>query len=267
MLTEYTISDIIISNPQKQFYYIGTFENTENPNVEWPHRHNFYSIVWFTESSGINVIDFDEYQIKCNRLFFVRPKQVHNWSYSKNSKGYILAFDKHLINFSIDLINNSFVDLSKKDIQLFKYLFENLINESKKKDNLSKKIIVSGIHYLLNNLIRLTSLKNQKIKPKLILKFSKLVAENISKNLSVKDYATKLHLTVERLNNICKDNYGQNPKAIILDKKITEAKRLLYFTELSIKEISFHLGFEDSSYFSRIFKKKTGFSPTKFKST
>ena len=62
--------------------------------MDWPHRHDFYSLVWFTDSSGINVIDFEEYEIKPNRLFLMHPKQVHNWSYSKESKGYILVFDK-----------------------------------------------------------------------------------------------------------------------------------------------------------------------------
>ena len=99
------------------------------------------------------------------------------------------------------------------------------------------------------------------------LEFSKLVGTTISQNLTVKDYADQLHLTVEKLNELCKENYGQNPKNIILEKKITEAKRLLYFTDLSIKEIAFQLGFEDSSYFSRIFKLKTNLSPSDFKST
>ncbi|WP_171659634.1 AraC family ligand binding domain-containing protein [Flagellimonas amphidinii] len=78
LLKEYSISDIILSNSEDRYYYVGTFAGTENPSVEWPHRHDFYSIIWFTESLGINVIDFEEYEIKPNRLFFIRPKQVHN---------------------------------------------------------------------------------------------------------------------------------------------------------------------------------------------
>ena len=109
--------------------------------------------------------------------------------------------------------------------------------------------------------------KNKEIKPKTILEFSKLVSDNVCENISVNEYASKLNLTVDRLNEICKEHYGQSPKTIILEKKITEAKRLLYFTDLSVKEIAFRIGFEDSSYFSRIFKQKTQLSPTKFKST
>lgn len=237
--------------------------------MEWPHRHDFYSIVWFTDSTGINVIDFEEYEIKPNRLFLMHPQQVHNWSYSKKSKGYILVIDKHFIHeFPWELLNTVVYDLSAKDIQLLKPIFENLIEESNRNDKLSEKTIASGISYLSFQLKRLSAnlAQNDRKKSKTILKFSKLVSDTISENLSVKDYADKLHLTVDKLNEICKKSYGQNPKTIILDKKITEAKRLLYFTDLSVKEIAFQLGFEDSSYFSRIFKQKTKLSPTDFKS-
>jgi len=269
MLTEYSISEIITSNPIEQSYYVGTFESTENPNIDWPHRHDFYSLVWFTESSGINVIDFDEYEIIPNRLFFMHPKQIHNWSYSKESNGYILIFSKHFTNeFLLELMPIAFFDLKPKSAQLLKSLFEDLIKESKFTDNLSKKSIVLGIDYLLLHLTRLaTDLDTtKKIKPIIILEFLKLVAESISEKITVKEYANQLHLTVEKLNELCKESYGQNPKKIILEKKITEAKRLLYFTDLSIKEIAFQLGFEDSSYFARLFKQKTKLSPSDFKS-
>lgn len=256
-------------NPTEKFYYIGTFEGTKNPDVDWPHRHDFYSLVWFTESSGINVIDFKEYEIKPDRIFLMQPKQVHNWSYSKESKGYILVFDKHFAKeFPLELMNTVFFDLPSKNGQYLKPLFENLIEESNLNDKLSEKTIVSGISYLLFQLKRLAThlAQNERNKPKIVLKFSKLVSNTLSENLSVKDYAYRLHLTTDKLSEICKENYGQNPKAIVLDKKITEAKRLLYFTDLSVKEIAFRLGFEDSSYFSRIFKQKTKLSPTDFKS-
>ncbi len=199
----------------------------------------------------------------------MRPKQVHNWSHSKNSNGYIIIFDKHLLRETTDFVNKVFFDLSDRNTKFLKPLFKNLIEEFNKNDKLSEKTIVQGISYLLLQLKRLSNEnpKNKEVKSKTTLKFSKLVLDNICENLSIKEYASKLNLTVDKLNEICKENYGQSPKTIILEKKITEAKRLLYFTDLSVKEIAFRLGFEDSSYFSRIFKQKTKLSPTEFKST
>ena len=48
----YKISDILDSIEPVQ-HYIGIFEETPDPDIEWPHRHNFYSIVWFTQGKGI----------------------------------------------------------------------------------------------------------------------------------------------------------------------------------------------------------------------
>ena len=95
----------------------------------------------------------------------------------------------------------------------------------------------------------------------------KIVTETISDNKTVSDYAKSLNLTNEKLVEICQESYGQGPKALILEKKITEAKRLLYFTDKTISEIAYDLGFDDNSYFSRLFKLKTGISPTDFKNT
>lgn len=226
-------------------------------------------MVWFTQSTGVNVIDFEEYEIKHNRLFLMRPKQVHNWSYSKNSNGYIAVFDKYLLKeLAMNFINSPFVDLPNKSTQLLKLLFDNLIEESKQNDKLGERTIVQGISYLLHQLKRLSNepIRNKGTNSKTVLKFSKLISSTIGKNLSINDYASKLNITIDKLNEVCKENYGQSPKTIILERKITEAKRLLYFTDLSVKEIAFKLGFEDSSYFSRIFKQKTNLSPTEFKS-
>ncbi|WP_282088932.1 helix-turn-helix domain-containing protein [Aquimarina algiphila] len=270
MLKEYSISEIIISNSQKEPYYIGTFEDTEAKDVDWPHRHNFFSIVWFTDSTGINVIDFDEYKIKPDRIFLMQPKQVHNWSYSKGSKGFTLVIANHLINKEIiDLFNIVFIDLPLEAKSHLKILFNNLIKEFNKNDKLSETIVISGIYYLINQLKRFAlELKfNEKVKPETALKFSKLVLETLSQNLSINDYANRLNITTERLVEICQKSYGQSPKAIILAKKITEAKRLLYFTNKSVSEVAYQLGFTDSSYFSRLFKQKTKLSPSDFKST
>ena len=111
MPVSYSISDIILSNNGKQPYYAGTFEDTEDPPVEWPHRHDFYSLVWFSEGSGINVIDFEEYAIIPHRLFIMHPHQIHNWSYSQGTQGYILVFDPYLFKGQAEQHATPYIDL------------------------------------------------------------------------------------------------------------------------------------------------------------
>ncbi|MCC8154773.1 MAG: AraC family ligand binding domain-containing protein [Tannerellaceae bacterium] len=93
MLKGYSIADILALPSEYIPYYAGTFEGTEDPDIEWPHRHSFFSLVWFTEGTGWYVVDFEEYEIKPDRVFLVSPKQIHNWAYSESCKGYILIVD------------------------------------------------------------------------------------------------------------------------------------------------------------------------------
>jgi AraC family transcriptional activator of pobA len=268
MLTEYSISDIVLSHPKNKSYYIGRFADTESPDLDWPHRHDFYSIVWFTNGTGTNVIDFDAYEIKPNRFFLMHLKQIHNWSYSKDVKGYMLLFDKLFINdFPVELMNIPYFDFNNDDILLLKPQFETLVKEAKYNDALSEKSVLFGAKFLFQQLIRLSTQSNEhlRIQKRPILYFSEQITHHISENLSVQDYADKLRISVKKLNELCKEKYELSPKSFILDKKITEAKRLLYYTTLSIQEISFKLGFVDSSYFSRVFKQLTQFSPSDFR--
>lgn len=265
MLQEYSISEILSSSDYIP-YFVGTFEDTQDPDIEWAHRHSFYSLVWFTAGSGFYVIDFQEYEIKPQRIFIVNTKQVHNWDYSENSKGYILMTDA-VLGLELD-VNCSlpFVDIWEPNLSALENCFTNLICEYELKDILSANNIKIGIQYLYS-LVRRSAIQmhtNTALLSPIIDQFKALVFENNTILLEIKSYAEKLHLSVEELNSICKASTGISAKQYLLDLKITEAKRLLLFSHFNITEVSFQLGFEDSSYFSRIFKKKTHLSPTEF---
>ncbi len=77
------------------------------------------------------------------------------------------------------------------------------------------------------------------------------------------DYATELNVTPDYLNRVIKSLTGKTAKEFIQARIITEAKRLLYFSEMSAKEIGYNLGFSEPANFSAFFKKNTGFSPSK----
>ncbi|MDR0866517.1 MAG: helix-turn-helix domain-containing protein [Candidatus Symbiothrix sp.] len=96
-------------------------------------------------------------------------------------------------------------------------------------------------------------------------KYNDLLVSNIEKEQSIEFYAGALKITPNHLNKSVKSVTGKTAIALLNEMRLTEAKSRLKYTELSISEIAYQLGFEDQSYFSRFFKKATGNSPVKFR--
>ena len=80
-------------------------------------------------------------------------------------------------------------------------------------------------------------------------------------------YATLLHLTAGHLGAVVKAQSGKPAIAYIQERLVLEAHRLLFHTDLAVKEIAFDLGFADASYFTRFFKHQTGATPADYRAS
>jgi AraC-like DNA-binding protein len=78
-------------------------------------------------------------------------------------------------------------------------------------------------------------------------------------------YADNMNITLKHLNRICKETLNQTVTEIITNRVILETKRLLINPIKSVNQIADELGFEDYSYFTRLFKKKTEITPSEFR--
>jgi len=99
----------------------------------------------------------------------------------------------------------------------------------------------------------------------LLRKYCLLVEGHFRKEKQVKFYAAQLHKSPKTLANLFGKNGGRSPLAIIHDRVVAEAKRLIYYTDKSVKEIAAELGFEDVSHFSKFIKSSTDLTPTELK--
>ena len=81
------------------------------------------------------------------------------------------------------------------------------------------------------------------------------------------DYAELLHTTSNSLNLAVKAVLGRTAKEVIAGRIIQEAKRLLKYSNEDISEVSYSLGFEEPTHFSRFFKKMTSSTPKEYRSS
>lgn len=124
---------------------------------------------------------------------------------------------------------------------------------------------------LLLKLVRSTQLEQpeQESAPRnatrLAERFRELIDQHYRENLRLQDYADKMAVTPTQLRAACVAATGLSPTKMIHARIITEAKRNLIFGDMTIEQIAYWLGFVDTAYFTRFFRKEVGQSPSQFR--
>ncbi len=99
----------------------------------------------------------------------------------------------------------------------------------------------------------------------LVARFRALIEDRYRSHDSVDDYARACHVSPKRLRAACQRIAGAPPARLILSRLVLEAKRLLLYSDMTVTETAYYLGFDDPAYFSRTFAKEAGVSPRAFR--
>lgn len=276
----YTLSDFAHQNATDLF--ISKFEDVPVPNpVVFPHQHDHYSIIWVNSGRGKQNIDFQEINIKANSLYFISPNQLHLMDNWQSIKGYYLSFYEHCLeNIDNTVLNelkyfeelyfNSTLHVNSEYASLLDSYFKLLHTE------FTLEASSNRIHYLiyliLQTIKRIAGDSRPSIRslPKdyeILLNFLSAIEKYYQSDWTAKDYAEELMITTNRLNRVVKKHLSISTSQFIINKKIQTANKMLTFTNKSIAEIAFEVGFQDPSYFTRLYKKNTGTLPNAFRLT
>jgi AraC-like DNA-binding protein len=243
--------------------------------------NKYFTIAWNTAENQTIKIDGTEYEFPANTLLTL----LHNQSFSfENSTGIIAwQFNREFyciidndsevscVGFLFSKIFHFFIaldDKAQQRLQLLSAIFIEEINTSDNIQNEMLMVLLKRLIIYITQLAKVGSMPVNQLHDKrfhIIRKFNLLVEKNFKSEHSVGFYAEKLCKAPKTLSNLFAIFNLKTPSQIIQDRIIVEAKRLLYFTDRSVKEISFELGFEDVAYFSNFFKKNTGVSPSDFR--
>lgn len=250
--------------------------------IQAPHRHDHY-VCFFIESGELDFsVDFQPISIRQPSLLISCPGQVHELGFATEISGWGLAFDASFVDQNARmLIEKSFTkvallhlsDVEKKWFSGILQLIYASVHE-KKEAHFAQELIRALLNsFFYKSAAIFQSQEDARIQPyssrsiEIAKQFRKLVKENFRGLKKPADYASKMAITVSYLNDTVKSVTGFSSTWFIQQEIFQEARRLLFYTSKSVKEVAFQLGYDDHKYFIRLFSKTTGISPARFRKT
>ncbi|MET3609532.1 AraC-like DNA-binding protein [Mucilaginibacter rubeus] len=245
-------------------------------------QHKYLTIAWNRGEKQTVTIDEVDYDFLPNTILplmvnqsfrFERPEDIVAWQFNRDFYC-IVDHDEEVCCVGFLFYGSSdqvFVTLDEAMQFKLQRLLDIFIEEFETADNIQ----IDMLRMLLKRLIIIvTRLAKAHSGPREVLadekfgtirKFNLLVENNYREHHTVAYYAQQLNKSPKTLSNLFALYNHKTPLQVIQERLIIEAKRLLYYTDKSAKEITYELGFDDAAYFSNFFKKHTSFSPTDFR--
>ena len=245
-----------------------------------PHRKDHYLLVFIRRAGSRQWIDMTPYILKDNTIYFTGPHQIivkeefkHLWSTGIAFTSAFLSFQENASLSSLPLIQNPQngheLLLSEVDVNFVEDMLNRINIEYQHHSEWQQRMLAAYLTLLLTYLSRLYTAQfkdNNASADKLLLKkYQATINESFRELREVGDYASLLHISAGHLSEVVKTQSGRPAIKHIHERIVLEARRLLFHSDSSLKEIAFDLGFADASYFNRFFKRETGFTPAGYR--
>lgn len=288
MLVEYHLNRLQPEKLQFAIFDLREYLTNDDGKTTYAHTHSFYQIIWFKSGRGKHYVDFKEYDVFDNAIFFIAKDQVHYFDDNRDYDGVLIHFNESFlvqndneVEFFLkcSMFNNPYQTPScciGRGIEpmLDEYIQQiqrELVNpRSFGQDELLKS-------YLKAFLIQVQRKKNEfeekqgrdpfivDEKRLQLIEFINLIDANHTKGLTVAEYAGLMHISSRTLSDLTHQSLNKTPSLMIQERIILEAQRLLLHSNLNVSQIAYRLGFDDPSYFVKYFKKHAAVSPTEFR--
>jgi AraC family transcriptional regulator, transcriptional activator of pobA len=247
-----------------------------------PHRHDFYQIFWMTSGAPSFNIDFDHFPIEPHTLVFVPPGAVHTFGNQNPAEGFILSFQEDFFEQEGHSVN-LFLECPALDPAQFRAVLAVPESSVERVETYCKRMFAEfnmkqeGYRAASAALLRLLFVEIRRClsdhsTPNPFRKYSALTARFL-RRLNARPYqvttasevAKFLGVSRSWLNQLVRQETAKNLTDHLRGRLILESKRLLAHSDLNISEIAYELGFDDASYFTRLFRQEQGVSPREFR--
>jgi len=251
--------------------------------LEKPHRVEFYLILFITKGTGRHFIDFQQYKYHKGNILFISKGQVHAFEVLPESDGFLILFTE--VFLSKNLIHSDILSLYR----IYNYHLHLPILQPEETGDNDFIGIINAMHEEYNSsntfakeeilrlLLKLLLLRAERVKHTLIPQgkssesfvkfgaFRNLLENHFTRTRNAKEYAGMMNISYKYLNEICKSVTGSTAKKFIDNFVILEIKRRLATSDLSVKELTYELGFDEPTNLLKYFKKHTLQTPSQFK--
>ncbi|WP_144034492.1 AraC family transcriptional regulator [Sphingobacterium sp. 1.A.5] len=260
-------------------YYLASKTCLEDLKITNPFNNYFYTIgLYYGEGARIRIGTTD-YDLTRGSLLTIGPGMTCQWlNTSFPSNDTLFFYDDIFVNnfsrsffYSLEFFcpdEKSVMQLTDRQFEEMQQLFSTLRAIADKPEAVSGilySILIISQKYFWNQYR--ANKKELNGKEHTVVKFRELVSKNFSQYKDVAFYAEQLHISPKYLSEILVEYTGLSAKKWIEFHIMQEAKYLLSFWNMSVKEVSYQLGYTDSSHFSRAFRSYEGQLPTEFKNT
>ena len=258
-------------------------ENDEEFSSTKIHTHDFYELVVVMKGKGIHQINNINKNFNVGHIFLLQPKDCHRYFYNEQLTLLTFMFNKKVLNQFKKQLNEipKFYDLFPKEKKIVHN--EAFVDTSTlvELDVLLNNIAMGGLSKLPGaNLIQIANFINALV---LILQnmHNNVETEHLTRDISVtvsymlrnyqkditlKELAKMANMSVSSFIRKFKNDFDESPINWLLRLRIRKAMNFLSRSDMTIGEVASNVGFVDSLYFSRQFKKFTGYSPKEFRS-
>ena len=267
----------------KPFFEIYTFEQIRNNrefNGNTPHAHDLIEIIWAVSGNSFLKVDMQTYSPEGDQIFCIMPNQTHQFSIDEedDSEGYIIRFNELFLqeynsvyhaDLLLVLIQSANIRYSQEICQEMQSIMDKLIQEFSHQQIYSPDILSRYLNILFIHMSRQSHnqqpVHQQHHNIRQAKRFIQLVDQNFRSHKKVSELAELMCVTPSYLNEAIKKATGYTAGHHIRQRVILEAKRSAAYSDASMKEVAWDLGFTDICYFSKLFKKETGYNFSEFK--
>ncbi|PWG79201.1 AraC family transcriptional regulator [Pararcticibacter amylolyticus] len=254
------------------------FHNQEEyTDLPEEHRDEYYILAVVIKGSGKMKCDMGTISIQSQSIFLMKPYQVHSAdSTGHDADAYFMSIAPFLVpEFCRDIFENTTVEgqcikllpadmngiIKMAEMLYNSFVADNIFKTEITTNLLNALIINAASHFLISGQ---KNAHNKTQSFRITQKFKELVRGHSFLH-TASFFAERLHITTSHLNDCVKVTTGLSVTQFLQQTMLLEAKRNLYYTNDDVKKIAFDLGFEDHTYFSRLFKKLTNETPLGFR--